>query len=254
MPWYSVAIPAFLSLIFAFLWNTVVTTLTKTSISSWFNTQLENHRHQLSKMLEETKFNFTKLANDYSTYNQKRHETYSEIYKLLLQSTGHLSFQASKLVTHMRYDDWTVSGIRENLKSTGFYPDKILDQICILWEQNKMDEAHEQIEHWKARYNFREMEESVRQFRNKYLELELYLSESVAETLKELSKVVSSTEVDAQSHFSAFHDYLRLTPQVVEWRNKSSQDLDNGLKKIEKLIETLKSQMVLELQNGVSTS
>ncbi|MCM3730057.1 hypothetical protein M3196_00035 [Fictibacillus nanhaiensis] len=81
--------------------------LIKSKINNYFSTALENHKHDLSLITEQTRFDYQRKIHDFGLYSGKRHEYYPILYGKILRmhreirgfyinSTFHESFLTSK--------------------------------------------------------------------------------------------------------------------------------------------------------------
>jgi hypothetical protein len=240
------------SAIFIYILKTVFPALVKSTVKSWFDKQLENHKHELSKLLEGTKFNFTRLTHDYSTFNQKRHETYAELYKLLLIAEGNLSRYGIRLITLSKYDHFSETGLRKYLDENLKLPDTVVDRICAMWAHDR-EGAHKTIYEWQDRIHLSNTSKSVQQFHNEYLSMELYLSIEVAKALSKIDQAINEGGVRAESHVEAYLDSGSLVPQeLIIWRLEIQEKMNQSLENISCLKEEVKSLMLKEIQQGLT--
>lgn len=235
--------------IFALILKAVLPSILQSAMKLWFDKKLENHKHELSQLLEGTRFNFSRLMNDYSTFNQKRHETYAELYRLLLVAQGYLARYGTRLVERYEYNEYNEPGIRSLLKEMEF-PDGTINEICANWDTDKKY-AHTKIYERQDQMTLSDTRKVIREFHNQYLSRELYLSREVAVGFEEIDKAVNEGEVYAKSYIEAFR-YQYISSEIISWRSATIEGMDKTLKEIERLKTNLKSLMLKELQQGTT--
>lgn len=240
------------SAIFIYIFKTVFPALVQSAVKSWFDKQLEEHKHELSKLLEGTKFNLTRLTHDYNTFNQKRHETYAELYKLLLTAEGNLSRYGIRLITRSNYNNFSENGLRKILEEDLKLPDTVIDHICTMWSHDR-ESAHKTIYEWQERIYLSNASISVQQFHNEYLSRELYLSTEVAEALSKIDQALNEGRTRAESHVEAYLDTGGIVPpELMSWRSEIQEKMNQSLESVSRLKEEVKSLMLKEIQQGLT--
>lgn len=139
------------------------------------------HEQQLQVMTEETKFNLTRMSQDFSLYTNKRHTAYMELHELMI---GNYS-AVTRILMNFGPDFWHMTNdeIKDWLVRHEFgQTDK--DNVAVLLERSKSQAVSELGALWH-RYNIHQANVSFAKLKNGFLTSKLYMSKAITEYLTE---------------------------------------------------------------------
>ncbi|MEC1437410.1 hypothetical protein P9D57_01320 [Bacillus sonorensis] len=149
----------------------------------FFNTKLEKQKHILQKKIQ-----------DFSLYNERKHSSYTELYKLIKEAEGQI-FGLRGLKTVPSFTDCNTQDIDNYLKEFNT-PQKAITEITHLWEKEKYDEAIQKIREYEKMRDINKAESAFFSAKNYWLLNELYFKEELNTKLHEYFKDLYSLYVN----------------------------------------------------------
>ncbi|MCG7377399.1 hypothetical protein MH215_10365 [Paenibacillus sp. ACRSA] len=215
----------------------------KAYINQQFNKKLEDHKHDLSAIMEVSKFDLQRKSYDFNLYTTKRHESYVDLHNSLLGTQGCISnfnrgLERSPHFAFVQYED-----LKHFLESNNLRPDRI-EYFLGLWTKIPSSDNplnKELREHFKQQ-ELKRLNDSLVNSLNKSLLVSLYLSEEVTRSTEaiiiEMHKAYDFIEQFCLSH----------SPEDVKYI-----EFGNAMeisKEISSSIKSLRLQMKKELSVG----
>ena len=199
---------AWLTILISFLTSAGVTSsvmaLIQSRISHKYQKAIETYKHELNAINEQQKFNYHRWMTDFGLFTQKKHETYAELYKLILIADGSLE-QLSGLRSVPSFDEYSRADMEKYLRNQhiveGFIPE-LIDR----WETSR-DECIRKIREYLTLIDFQKADKARNDTSNYYLINSVYLSEAVEEIVTEILKLIGHQHViDEQSRVERYSD------------------------------------------------
>jgi hypothetical protein len=72
-------------------------TYIKSQTKNFFDKNIKDHKHELTKSLKEVEFDYQRKIHDFTLYTQKRHDIYAELYEKLFRTISEVKFSTSKM-------------------------------------------------------------------------------------------------------------------------------------------------------------
>lgn len=160
-----------------------------------FNKKIENHKHELQKIIEVNKFDFQKKLQDFSLYSTKKHEYYQSIYNLFLIADG----KARNFLGVRSIPDY----LRMNSKQLKYFFEKqdilevMVGEYLKNWDEDKKEKV-QNLEDFMKRYEIDSARLALNDAKNEYLISRLYLSNKVIDICNDLVKAISSNLIDVE--------------------------------------------------------
>jgi hypothetical protein len=186
-------------------------------LAFWFNKKLEAEKYKIQRKI-----------TDFGLYTTKRHAAYPELYRLILLAEGKVTGLRG-LGYSLTFEEYNSEDIRLYLEEKSLPTGKIIE-IVKLWDINENELAIKEIRKYEKLRAFQIARNSLSEAQN-YLYLnELYMSETVVESARELIKQIWSLFINCETPDK---ETLKENPLIKDAIEKS-------------LIET-KEKMKLEL-------
>lgn len=160
---------------------------TKTYVNNYFLKQLENHKHDLQKIMESMRFDFQRKTQDFILFTNRKHEKYALIYDLYLRAEGkvrgllRIDFDIKKIA---RFE---LRQLETYLSSYKLPEDKIED-ILTKWMQEDRERISSEIINLVFEAELSRSREAYSNAKNEFLLNRIYLSSGVTELIEELNK------------------------------------------------------------------
>ncbi len=193
--------------------------------------KIEAYKHDLSLFSEKQKFEYQRWTTDFNLYTQKKHEAYSELYRLILIADGALQQLVGfrEVPSFEEYDRKDMENYLKGYQVVGGHIPTLLD--C--WEQNR-DACIEKTREYLIKIDFQKAEQERQKAKNFYVIHTLYLSETVEKLVSEiLSKLVRQFVMDRQmivKHYSR-DDYPEQSKEIIEKKNELLGQLKHEMRK-----------------------
>ncbi|MCY8309963.1 hypothetical protein MOC96_14700 [Bacillus vallismortis] len=137
----------------------------------FFNNKLEKQKHLLQKKVQ-----------DYSLFNEKKHTSYAEVYKLIKMSEGYV-FSLRGYNETLALTDFNAEDLKKYLKD--FMPNAKIDTVVSMWDNKNFREAEKIVREYEKLRDLRRAENSFYEAKNFWLLNELYFEKDINEILKE---------------------------------------------------------------------
>lgn len=150
---------------------------------NFFDKNIENHKHELTKSLKEVEFDYQRKIQDFTLYTQKRHGIYAELYEKLFNASSQVTDATSRMRSYPipANDNVDLDLLRASLIKEGF-GEREANEVVRQWRQNpsearrKGEMLYDLILIYKA--------DKVRSETNKFFLLnELYLNDSLSKQI-----------------------------------------------------------------------
>lgn len=221
---------------------------------SELSTILEVHKHALSRELEGLRAENARLLHNFGLFNSKRHEVYSQLYEYFLDAQGHLYRKTIKLVQLDSFDGYGIDSIAEYARGRRF-PDQIIASIVEKWSSDK-DAARKLVWEWDTHYNRSEMSKAVTVFHNYYLSRILYLSEAVREAFKDIDGhiVLGRHSYESYDNWRSQAQGIRMGyggETYADLARKSMEELEWHVQQLDEQHQKVMALMIDEMKNGI---
>ncbi|WP_147034621.1 hypothetical protein [Tenuibacillus multivorans] len=208
---------------------------------NYFDKNIENHRHELTKTLKEIEFDYQRKIEDFSLYTQKRHSIYAELYQKLNQAvmdikTATASFRTYPFPEVPKPDK---SDLKKVLEKEGFDDEQIINVIN-KWQVGSLEGRNEATRLFDAK-RLKKADQSRVEANQYFLKSELYLNEELSCLIDEALKIIFHMCIDESSSI----EYPGSEAAKEKWKNhKENSEI------LEKKIIEIKKQMRKELSIG----
>ncbi|MED4341991.1 hypothetical protein [Bacillus licheniformis] len=145
------------------------------ALGLFFNTKLEKQKHILQRKIQ-----------DFSLYNERKHSSYSELYKLIKEAEGQI-FGLRGFNTVPSFKDCNAQDIDNYLKEFNT-PQKVIAEITNLWKREKYDEAIQKIREYEKIRDMNNAQTAFFKAKTYWLLNELYFKEELNTKLHEYFK------------------------------------------------------------------
>jgi len=188
-----------------------------------------------AKVLEKSKFNFTRLAANASLYSTKRHDAYVQMWRSLLEAQGNLGERLQTFIRTPSFEDYNEEDIRDFLTKKNT-PKAAIEETCGLWRTQKSLALVKVETYWKI-YNRHQTESFVTKAQNDSLYLDLYLSDEVSKAVIDIVKnmrsclsYVNGYAYDADIYKSHQDKALELTDKIHIQMDKLSEKMKGEIR------------------------
>jgi hypothetical protein len=214
----------------------------KSVTQNYFNKNIENHKHELTKALKEIEFDYQRRMEDFTLYTQKRHHIYAELYKMLSKAVVEIKYATAiyrqypiPQSYHINFEDlkntlsknsFNEEEIQSVINKWKIDPQKGQKEACRIIDSKRLAEAD------KLRveaYNF-------------FLINELYLNETLSKTIKEALDIMYEMVLDESMSIQY--------PEDTDMSNKKWTQHKENSEKLTNRIEQIKKIMKEELSIG----
>lgn len=157
--------------------------LVKKNVDQYFNKSLEEYRTELQGFLENKKFDFQRMIHDFSLYRNKKHETYPELYKLLIEAI----YGLQNLRNNWQFPDfslYTKNLIVKYMEEKGVEQEKI-NNISDRWDEIK---PVEELKYELKMFEWRKVQKDFSIANEYFLRSELFLSEEIALLMRQITQ------------------------------------------------------------------
>lgn len=197
---------------------------------------LEAYKSELNRISEEQKFYYHRWITDFGLFTKKKHETNTELYRLILIADGSLE-TLSGVRELPSFDEYTQSDMEKYLHNYQIV-EGCISQLLDGWETSRKT-CIRKIREYLTMIDFQKADKARNDAKNYFLVNILYLSEITEHVISELlSLLVRHYVIDHQSRVEHYHD-----PSAVDERKKVRER-----KAI--LLENLKATMRNEISVG----
>jgi hypothetical protein len=206
----------------------------KKMISNHFDKKLAEHKQSLDILTEQKKAEFQKQIHDFTLYNTKKHEIYSELYKLLLIAFGY----SSSLVgfrTMPDYSEYSASDLKKALEEKQLLGSKIDEFVTLLQKDPSL--ADKEIKSYLKIIEPQIATSKYNDAKNFYLLNELYLDEGISNVVEQTLDEISRFIDDIESRF--------------QFGEKPEVNFSDRKRKIDTKLKELKKLMRYELSKSV---
>lgn len=107
----------------------------KKVIENNFNEKLENHKHDLNLITEETKFSYGRMNQDFGLWTVKRHEAYANIHATSAEAISRV-IKLRGIMSCPDYEHFSEEEIERTLKDRHFIQSDI-DSVIKVWESDR---------------------------------------------------------------------------------------------------------------------
>jgi hypothetical protein len=225
------------SALFALLGTLIVLALKtyiKSQTKNFFDKNIENHKHELTKSLKEVEFDYQRKIQDFTLYTQKRHSVYAELYEKVLNAVGEMQFATSLFRTYpipqsnhvdteelravLLNENFEEKDVNEVVSEWRIDPNAARKKTCRLFDFKRLNKANE-----------------LRVKAHKYfLESELYLNETLSKEVKELMSVMYEMHLDELT--SIQYPEERVRTKELQMIKENHEKLTKGIDHIKKLM------------------
>jgi hypothetical protein len=169
---------------------------------------IEAYKHELSAISEQQKFNYQRWITDFGLFTQKKHEVYSELYRLLLIADGSLE-SLFGLMHVPSFDEYSREDMEKYLLNyqvvEGYVP-----QLVEGWDTSR-DTCVHKIRDYLTIIDFQKADKARNEAKNYFLINSLYFSEKAEALVSELlSLLVNQYVIDYQNRVEHIRDEVGL--------------------------------------------
>ncbi|ARU61867.1 hypothetical protein CBW65_13125 [Tumebacillus avium] len=183
--WYSVLLSVLVtSGIGTFLFQTFI----RNKIKNLFDKNLESHRHTLMLITEETKFDFQRRIQDFSLFTSKKHEAYQELYKLILIANGKVLSFSGGFKSELSFEEFSKEDLEKYMTDKKVVSGK-MKYLLEMLESNRR-KAIKEMKEYILMIDFQKAWHSINEARNLLLINELYLSDEVSKSSKDVLNII----------------------------------------------------------------
>lgn len=170
----------------------------KNVIENGFKEKLEDHKHDLNLITEETKFNYGRMNQDFGLWTVKRHESYAKLHNATADAVSRV-MRLRGLVRIPDYEQFSKEEIEQLLKDRNFIQADI-NAVVSYWDSdrqramrqfNKLDKLHRE---YMA-------EVACAEAQNALIDSQLYISTEINSMLEELHNKVYSLLIDYRAEY-----------------------------------------------------
>ncbi len=165
------------------LWQLVLSKIFSSGVDSYFAKKLESHKHQLDQITERNRFDYDRWATDFGLYTSKKHEVYSELYRLILIADGSLEGLVG-LRELPSFEEYTRNDMEQYLKGYHVVEGYILELLKD-WSINRRD-CIAKIREYLYMLDFQKADKDRQDAKNFFLVNILYLSNVMEKHVTEL--------------------------------------------------------------------
>ncbi|MFA5839866.1 MAG: hypothetical protein WC890_04325 [Candidatus Margulisiibacteriota bacterium] len=160
-----------------------------TFIDSYFDKKLEEHKHALSLITENAKFDYQKKLSDFNLYVQKKHQIYSELFKYIMIADGKVAGLrgCKEFPTFQEYNKMDIEEYLLKLK----VPRGKIEDIINIWVADN-DLAKKEVRIYLDLAGFNNAKKALIEANNCYWLSVIYLSEAVNNECRPLLDKISS--------------------------------------------------------------
>ncbi|PSR26003.1 MAG: hypothetical protein C7B46_20385 [Sulfobacillus benefaciens] len=137
--------------------------------------KLEDHKSMLQRASSEAQFDYQRRIQDFNFYASRKHETYPEVYKKILEAESNL-LQIYGVKYYPDFNQWSANEIEQNL-SESRVPQVQITSIIQIWNANKQ-KAIQELTNLYNRIEKNRAYDSFFLAKNTWLLSSLYLSEN----------------------------------------------------------------------------
>lgn len=155
----------------------------KKVIENNFNEKLENHKHDLNLITEETKFSYGRMNQDFGLWTVKRHEAYANIHATSAEAISRV-IKLRGIMSCPDYEHFSEEEIERILKDRHFIQSDI-DSVIKVWESDRHF-AMKQFNKLDKLYREHQAQLAWGKANNTLIESQLYVSDDTYKMLDAL--------------------------------------------------------------------
>ncbi len=217
-----------IALIVTLGWQYLKTSVEKRAIAA-IDRELDAHRQQLQLSADSVRLDFQRRLADFGLYNEQRHRCYRRLFRRALEAEGALGSQVGGFIA-TDFSNATKDQVAEILERAGT-AGEVRDAILGVWEEDRsaadrlLDDALRRARELRAHQSFQ-------RFKNELLVSDLYVSQTVRESLIRLNLVLASLSahimVPDDSGVRPFELKQQASMMTAELRIAMANDLSRG--------------------------
>jgi len=163
----------------------------KSYVNNYFIKQLENHKHDLQKIMESMRFDFQRKTQDFILFTNRKHEKYALIYDLYLRAEGKVRGILKIEFNVKKISQLELHQLEAYLKRHKL-PENKVENILIDWVQGDKGKISSEIINLVLEVELSRSRELFNNAKNEFLLNRIYLSSDVTSLIYELNKQLNN--------------------------------------------------------------
>ncbi len=199
-----------------------------------FSKKLEDHKHELSQVTDYMKFDHSRKLQDFNKYTTRKHEVYSELYRLVNISEGNVGY-LGKLENEDMFKGMSEEVVKIKLKDEYELPEELYIKEITPWRTD--GEFQQRLYIFIRDASYARAVNSISKAKNEFLICSLFLSEGIEKKVEELLSVLEN------------HRRLYLRMWALKDANQNTENLIKEIANVAKSNKEVRNELKVMMRN-----
>jgi hypothetical protein len=218
------------TLLFSPVCSFIVYLVIRKGIDNFYSRNQERYKHSLELITEGAKYDYQKKLSDFNLYVQKKHQIYSELYRLIIIAEGKTqSINGLKYVP--TFQGWNQDDIKKYISKMDI-PDGDAAEIIRLWKEDEKS-ALSKLKPYMRLTDITNARISFQEAKNYYWLSIIYLSDNISRECKILIDKIGALQINYGAP-----DYIN---NLHKENEKIKTEIEDLLKKV---IDSMRNELI----------